>query len=94
MGGMVDRAGTPKPLSEGVSETRGRGLGAAGAAAARWLFPVAAVTHDTRWWPLEVKRSIKLMESCWTWLAWGEVTEAADNSLVSPLGWVKFPLSS
>lgn len=26
-GGMVDRAGTPKPLSEGVLETRGRGLG-------------------------------------------------------------------
>lgn len=31
------------------------------------------------------------MQSCWTSLAWGEVTEAANNSLVSgPLGCVKF----
>lgn len=38
-----------------------------------------------------MKRSIKLMQSCWTSLAWGEVTEAANNSLVSgPLGCVKF----
>lgn len=66
-------------------------VGAAGAAAARWLFPVGVVIHDTRWWTLEVKRSIKLMESYWTWLAWGEVSEAAINSLVSgSLGWVKF----